>query len=69
MSESSFDKFVDNELKDEITNMLQRARMEGVISGGKFVVDTLREAMEVSGLDYVPKMWIDTAERELEKQK
>lgn len=66
--ESSFDKFVDGEMKEMLTDMLKRTRMEGVISGGQYVIKTLREAMEISGLDYVPKMWIDSAEEELKKQ-
>ena len=60
-------KEMEEKLTKELSEFMIENARKSFNSGASAVVEILREAMKKSGLDYVPKMWIDTAEREVKK--
>ena len=60
-------KEIEKKLTKELSEFMIENARKSFNSGASAVVEILREAMKKSGLDYVPKTWIDTAEREVEK--
>lgn len=57
-------KKIEMDLKKFMINQSNKAFDEGVMT----VIDTLRGAMGVSGLKFIPPMWLDTIEEEVKKK-
>ena len=61
-------KTITEEAENEIKQMFIESKDRAYFNGGMAIIKTLRGAMAVSGLDYVPKQWIDTAAKELNNE-
>lgn len=59
---------LDPEIEKLLRELSNESYRKGVKYGGNFIIKTLREAMEVSGLPKVEPMWLDTAERKLNER-
>ncbi len=57
------------EIEKILKDMIKESYWRGVVYGGQYVVDTLKGAMKVSGLDTVQAMWLETATKELKQIK
>ncbi len=52
---------------DDIKNYVDDSTKRSFNDGAMAIIKCLRGAMSVSGLDYVPAQWLDTAAKEIKK--
>lgn len=63
---SEFDKALEATNK-KLAELIIQEEKESFWEGIKFTIDTLQEAMQKSGLDYISPRWLDMIKREYEK--
>lgn len=57
------------ELVEDLENMFKDTSSKSFNAGAEAVVEILKQAMKVTGLKYVPALWLDTAAKKIKKWK
>ncbi len=58
-----------DKIEKDLVNFITKESSQSFNKGAQAVIDILRGAMKVSGLDYIPTQWLDTAQKEVDKFK
>ncbi len=53
---------------EDFKNFVLKQTNESYRAGAKAIIDTFEDALEKVGLDCVPRMWLESARKEMEKQ-
>ena len=55
--------------EEELRKLFIKTSHKGFYEGEMTVIQILSDAMKISELEYIPKMWLDTAEKEVKRWK